>query len=302
MTDGIVRDKKELLKELAAHAKSLYPLFRYLVLQTETHAFCLALACAALIGFYPFCVLLLSIMRHVLHWDGGYSTLQKALQIFYPTGSNFLLSNLEATVGVYRRHFDYGSAFWVFLGAAGVFIPLEAGLNRLWKVQEDRPYWKNQIVGLSLTAVCCFLALAFVAINNLVQTIVGFVPIQFFQDAVGRVFLHLTAAAFFSITILLFYKVIPNKHVGLVQVLPAAVLAGVVAELVKDIYVLVLPFMDIGSHEGSQGPFYMSVSFVVLGYFETFVILGGAFLATQSEKYPWMGFTKSNKEPNEGAF
>lgn len=295
-SSGIMMDKRELLKDLVHHAKSLYPLFRYLVLQTETHAFCLALACAALIGFYPFCVLLLSIMRHLLHWDGGYTTLQNALQIFYPTGRNFLLSNLEVTVGVYRRHFNYGSMFWVFLGAAGVFIPLEAGLNRLWKVEQDRPYWKNQIVGLTLTAVCCFLALAFVAINNLVQTIVGFVPIHFFQVAVDRVFLHLTAAAFFSITILLFYKVIPNKKVDLLQVLPAAVLAGVVAELVKDVYLLLLPFMDIGSQEGSQGPFYVSVSFVVLGYFETFVILGGAFLATQSEKYPWMGFTRSRKQ------
>jgi uncharacterized BrkB/YihY/UPF0761 family membrane protein len=173
--------------------------------------------------------------------------------------------------------------FWVFLGAAGVFIPLEAGLNRLWKVQEDRPYWKNQLVGLTLTAVCCVLAIAFVAVNNVVQTVVSFVPVHFIQVGIDRIVLHLTAACFFSMTIFLFYKVIPNRKVDTLRVLPAAILAGVVAELVKDVYVLVLPLMDIGSNRGSQGPFYMSVSFVVLGYFETFVILGGAFLATQRQ-------------------
>jgi len=52
-------DKKQVLRDIATHARSLFPLFRYLILQTETHAFCLALACAALIGFYPFCTLLL---------------------------------------------------------------------------------------------------------------------------------------------------------------------------------------------------------------------------------------------------
>src|SRR6185369_7025118 len=111
-----VMDRKQVLRDFLTHARSLFPLFRYLVLQTETHAFCLALACAALIGFYPFCVLLLSFMRHALHWNGGYSTLQNALQIFYPTGGDFLISNLEVTVGVFRKRLDLGSVFWVFLG------------------------------------------------------------------------------------------------------------------------------------------------------------------------------------------
>ena len=304
MIPGWTTNRRELIRGLAVHAKSLYPLFRYLVLQTETHAFCLALACATLIGFYPFCVLLLSFMKHALHWDGGYTTLQNALEIFFPATAidqsgadrNFLLRNLDASVSAYRRGLDIGSVFWVFLGAAGVFIPLEAGLNRLWKVQADRPYLRNQFVGLTLTVACCFLALAFVAINNLIQTIVGIVPIHIVQVGIDRIVLHLTAAAFFSITLFLFYKVIPNRKVDTLQVLPAAILAGVAAELVKDIYVLVLPLMDIGSSKGSQGPFYISVSFVVLGYFETFVILGGAFLATQTEAYPWLGFIRSRQK------
>ena len=114
--------------------------------------------------------------------------------------------------------------------------------------------------------------------------LISFVPIHFVQVSIDRIALHLTAVCFFSMTIFLFYKVIPNRKVETLQVLPAAILAGVFAEIVKDVYVVLLPLMDIGSNKGSQGPFYMSVSFVVLGYFETFVILGGAFLATQSRR------------------
>jgi hypothetical protein len=69
-----------------------------------------------------------------------------------------------------------------------------------------------------------------------------------------------------------------------------------VAEIVKDVYVAVLPLMDIGSANGSQGPFYVSVSFLILAYFETFVVLGGAFLASHSESYPWIGFIRRKKE------
>src|SRR5258708_17502923 len=92
-------DSKKLVRDLAAQARTLFPLFRYLVLQTETHAFCLALACAALIGFYPFCVLLLSLLKHQFKWDGGYQVLIYTLQAFYPTGRDILIRNLNVSIG-----------------------------------------------------------------------------------------------------------------------------------------------------------------------------------------------------------
>src|SRR6185369_1806903 len=118
-----VMDRKQLLRDILTHARSLFPLFRYLILQTETHAFCLALACAALIGFYPFCALLLSLMKHQFHWDGGYNVIMGALQVLYPN-PDFIVKNLDFTVRGSGRKFELGSAVWVFLGAAGVFIPL----------------------------------------------------------------------------------------------------------------------------------------------------------------------------------
>jgi hypothetical protein len=166
-------------------------------------------------------------------------------------------------------------------------------------VEQDRPYWLNQIVGLSLTFASCLLAIAFIAINAIVKMLAD-LPfgllvkvwdklslVQTFSEATV---LHLTAAAFFVIALFIFYKFLPNRRIDAMQVLPAAIVAGIAAEIVKDIYVVLLPFMDIRDAQGSQGPFFMSVSFVLLGYIETFVVLGGAFLATHTETYPWMGF------------
>ena len=110
------------------------------------------------------------------------------------------------------------------------------------------------------------------------------------EVALTTLVLHITAAAFFVIAVFVFYQFLPNRKMDPMQVLPAAIIAGVAAEIVKDIYVLLLPWMDIRDNQGSQGPFFMSVSFVLLGYIETFVVLGGAFLATHTEAYPWMGF------------
>jgi uncharacterized BrkB/YihY/UPF0761 family membrane protein len=297
-------DSRKLFREFVSQARTLFPLFRYLLLRTETHAFCLALACAALIGFYPFCVLLLSLMKNQLHWDTGYQVMVDTLRAFYPSGQDVLIYNLEISVKAAGQKLEFGSVLWVFLGAAGVFIPLEAGLNRLWKVDEDRTYWHNQLVGLMLTIASCVLAIAFIAINAIVKIVVG-LPFgllerlwrgfSIIEGTLTTLVLHLTAAAFFAIAVFVFYKFLPNRKVDAIQVLPAAILVGIAGEIMKDIYVFLLPWMDIRDNQGSQGPFFMSVSFVLLGYFETFVVLGGAFLATHTEHYPWMGFIPSRR-------
>src|SRR5207247_3522325 len=51
----------------------------------ETHAFCLALASAALLGFFPASVALLTLLKHVLRWDAAYNVLLDTLRIYFPT-------------------------------------------------------------------------------------------------------------------------------------------------------------------------------------------------------------------------
>jgi len=289
-------DRQQFTQQLIKHTRSMIPLLRYLVLQTETHAFCLALACAALLGFFPFCVLLLSIARNVLRWPGAFDVGIAAVQAYFPSGQDIVIRNLHVAVDVAGGRLSISSVFWVFLGAAGVFIPLEAGLNRLWKVEKDRPYWRNQIVGFTLTVACCFLALAFIALNALIRAPLNFIiPFELLQTIINVTILKVTGIAFFIIAIFVFYKFLPNRRIDTMQVLPAAILAGLVGAIVKEVFVLALPFTRI---DVTQGPFDVSISFVLLAYFETFVVLGGAFLSTQSEAYPWMAFMTPRKKPD----
>jgi hypothetical protein len=47
---------------------------------------------------------------------------------------------------------------------------------------------------------------------------------------------------------------------------------------VRWLYVQALPVLQL---QKSQGPYYVSVSFVLLAYVEAFVLLGGAYLAAR---------------------
>src|SRR5437867_3638098 len=139
----------------------------------------------------------------------------------------------------------FRSLIWILLGAAGVFIPLEGGHNRLWQVRADRPYWLNQIVGFTLTVVCVVLAIIFVAISTTFHFVVNILPFQVVRDAASYVVIHTTMTCFFIVTIFALYKFLPNKKVDAMQVLPAAILAGMIAELVRLIYALILPFVNL---------------------------------------------------------
>ena len=295
-------------RRFLTESRTVIPLFRYLVLQTETHAFCLALAGAALIGFYPFCFFLMSLMKNILHWNRGADVVIAAILEYYPQSQDFFVNSLVSHVGHAGKKLHVVSIVWILLGAAGVFIPLESALNRLWKVEEDRPYWLNQIIGLSLTTVCGALGIAFVTITASLQAIIRITlpfdylakKVDFFftiEKIIDSIILRLSGVCFLSIAILLFYKFLPNRRIEWNRVLPTALLAGIIAEVVREGYIdLLLPHMNM---DLSQGPFYVSVSFVILAYFESFVVLGCAFLSTRTKRLPWPVFVR-RKRPDAG--
>jgi len=278
---------------LAREIKNLFPLFRYLVLQTETHAFCLALACAALLGFFPASVVLLTLLKYILHWDAAYNVLLDTLRIYFPTNQTFVVRNMVVFAQSFgRTRTQLISLVWVLLGSAGVFIPLETGFNRLWQVREDRPYWLNQIVGFTLTVACAALALFFVAISTGLHAMIAYLPFEIVRNLTRFTVIRTTITCLFIVTIFGLYKFLPNKKVETGQLLPAAIIAGVMAEVVRAVFSRILPLLRLTT---TQGPFSISVSFLLLVYFETFVVLGGAFLASRSERYPWMGFLQTKR-------
>src|SRR5215467_9294603 len=81
-TNQMIHD--DFWSRLAREIKNLLPLFRYLILQTETHAFCLALAGAALVGFFPACLVMLAVFKNLLRWEGAYDVLLNTVGTYFP--------------------------------------------------------------------------------------------------------------------------------------------------------------------------------------------------------------------------
>ena len=261
------------------HVTHPLPLLEHLVLRTESHASSAGLAFFAMVAFYPLCMLLVWVSGDVLHWSAGETVIRETLREYYPEGQAFLLRNLEASVEQHRSELTIQAALWVLIGAAGIFIPLETALNTLWGVREHRPYWRNQAVGFLLTSAGVCLAFVFVLLTAaLVDVVASLHLARLLESALSYAVLRVSALALSVAAIFLLYRYLPNYPVRSRQVLPAAIVAGVVAELVRWVYLRVLPHLDL---QTSQGPYYISVSFALLAYFEAFVLLGGAYMAAR---------------------
>jgi uncharacterized BrkB/YihY/UPF0761 family membrane protein len=261
------------------HLRHPLPLLEHLVLRTESHAYSAGLAFFALVGFYPFCLLLVWVTGDLLRWPAGVTVIRETLREYYPEGQAFLLRNLEASVEQHGNELTIASVLWILMGAAGVFIPLETALNTLWGVRQHRPYWRNQAVGFLLTSAGVCLAFIFVVLTAaLVNVVESLALARLAQTALSYAAMRGSALALSVAAIFLLYRYLPNHAVRSREVLPAAIAAGVVAELVRWVYLRALPLLEL---QKSQGPYYVSISFALLAYFEAFVLLGGAYMAAR---------------------
>jgi uncharacterized BrkB/YihY/UPF0761 family membrane protein len=254
---------------VARHLRNPLPLASYLFLSIETHALCGALAFFAMLGFYPLSLLMVSLARDVARSPEAQQVVRLALQTYYPAGQEFVIRNLELSSQRFRDQLSVHAALWIFLGGAGVFIPLEMAFNRLWRFPRPRPYWHNQLVGLGLTIAFWGLAVAVVLGAAQLGT-AGRLPGLWAGTLLA-----------FAVAIFLAYRLLPHGHVPLAAALPAAALAAVVGEVVRWAFLLVLPLLDLPR---SHGPFHVSVSFLAFTYVEAFVLLGGAFLAAETTR------------------
>src|SRR5437764_9856233 len=107
---------RDFWRRLSKEIKNLIPLFRYLILQTETHAFCLALAGAALLGFFPACLVMLAIFKNLLKWQNAAQVLLTTVQAYFPVDPKDLniTRNLQIRLGQMGRRTEVTSLLWVW--------------------------------------------------------------------------------------------------------------------------------------------------------------------------------------------
>ena len=73
------------------------------LLRTEVHTFAFSVAANALLSFFPFVLLLMTLIRRVFRSPVMYDVVVQLLRDFLPAGQDFVIRNLNALVGARNR-------------------------------------------------------------------------------------------------------------------------------------------------------------------------------------------------------
>ena len=250
------------------------------LLRTEVHTFAFSVAANAILSFFPFVLLLMTLVSRVFHSPTMYRVIVELLRDYLPAGQEFVIRNLSALANAKNRA-QLASFVILLVTSTGIFMPLEVALNRVWRFPNNRSYLGNQIIALALAFGCGILSLISIALSagNLFLLRMLAFGHEFF---LVRIFDFMTAKVFATIASMgiffLIYWLLPNGKVPAKTVLPAAIIMGLLSEILKYSYILLLPRLNF---QEVYGPFAISVSMMFWAFLSGLLLLAGAHLSAQ---------------------
>ncbi|HEY7096708.1 MAG TPA: YihY/virulence factor BrkB family protein [Terriglobales bacterium] len=250
------------------------------LLRTEVHTFAFSVAANALLSFFPFVLLLMTLTRRVFQSRVMSDVIVQLLRDYLPAGQDFVIRNLNALVET-RQRTQILSLLILLVTSTGIFMPLEVALNRIWNFTRNRSYLGNQLMSLGLafgSGVLALLSIALTAGN--VALLTSFLhPHGDFVLRLGGFLVMKTFSVAASMAIFfLIYWLLPNGKVSARAVLPTAVIMGLLSECLKYAYILALPWLNF---QEVYGPFALSVSLMFWAFLSGLLLLTGAHLSAE---------------------
>jgi len=250
------------------------------LMRTDVHTFAFSVAANAILSFFPFVMLLMTLIRRVFHSRVMLEVVRNDLRDYLPAGQEFVIRNLDAMTNA-RHRVQILSLVILLITSTGVFMPLEVALNRIWRFPNNRSYVGNQLIALGLAFGCGVLALLSVALTAGNVSLLGSLLRGHgtgFISVVGFVVMKVSAIAASIAIFFLIYWVLPNGKVPARAVLPTAVIMGLLSEALKYGYILALPWLNFAE---VYGPFALSVSMMFWAFLTGLLLLAGANLSAE---------------------
>lgn len=247
-------------------------------METEVHVFAFSIAANVLLSVFPFLLVMISICRYVLHWQGAEQAILVALHDVFPGAvGDFIVRNL-LVLAAENQPVQFTSVFLLFFTANGIFEPLEVALNRAWGIPANRSFLMNQLVSLGLI----FVVGALVIVSAWLTGLSG-----------GRSFMVFKCLAVAVTVLILFliYWLLPNTRLRPSQILPVSVIVGLALEALKYIHLFTLPWLWT-KLEREYGPFKNSVAIVLWSFLASMIVLAGAEWSARG------GITRADARPS----
>lgn len=242
--------------------------------ETEVHVYSFAVAANILISFFPFLVAMILLCRSALHWQAAVDIILQTVNEYFPAG--FGVDFKGYLLGSASHPFSWLSVFLLLFTANGIFVPLEVAFNRIWQVNQNRTFLKNQIVSLGLIFLCGALVLASISVTTLnVHFLMARFGARPGAATIQSIALKLSALPITMLMIFMVYWILPNTRIPVRRLIPSSVVVAVLLEVSKYLNILTWPWLR-AKLRSETPPFVQSISIILWSFIATLIVLGGA--------------------------
>jgi membrane protein len=170
------------------------------------------------------------------------------------------------------------SGAFLLWSALGVFSSLSSGIERAFEAPKRRPFLQDKLIGLFLMAITGVLAVVSLAIGiatGIVQEAAADVlaRVPGGGGALAAIGLVVPAILIF-VAFAAIYRIVPNRHVSLREVLPGALVAALLWTVLR--FGFTYYATQVAHYDSAFGPISTGVTLLVFLYFASAIVLLGA--------------------------
>ncbi len=245
-----------------------------------------AIAFYALFSIFPLLIGAVALAGYLLDDSGAQAKIYQFVDDSFPGSSGLVRANVESIVQR-RGAIGMAGAIALLWSATAAFGAITRCINHTWGAKSNQPFYLSKPRSFLMTVAVTVLLLVSVATTAVVELLpdIDFVWLERLGlDLSGSVRLQAWGASLGS-TFLIFallYKVVPYARPGWRQVLPGALLATVLFELGKALFLIYLD--RAAGFEAVYGPLSSIIVLLVWFYLSALVLIVGAeFIIVRAE-------------------
>lgn len=245
-----------------------------------------AMAYWAVIAIFPLLVGIIAILGLFLSSETVQQELSRLIEQNFPGAAGVVEANVSRIVAG-RGTLGMVAILGLLWTGSGFFGALGRAINRAWDTTPLRSWWKRKVRDLAMalgTGVLLLLSLGLSVLSSLVDQL-G-LPLANLTEYGGRIASFFIMLAIF----LLIYKYVPNTRTTWDGVLAGAILAAVLFEIARTVFVLYLT--RFANYELLYGNLASAVILLVWIYYSSLILVLGAEFGSE--------YARMNREIREG--
>jgi YihY family inner membrane protein len=203
------------------------------------------------------------------------SRLDRMLFDEFPGSADFLRTNIEALIDL-RGAAGVASIVGLFWSASKMFGALSRGINLAFGLPKGQPFYLSKLRYFGMTIAVSLLLFIAVVVSTALDVVTQFDLTQYGLDGTVLESLggHVASFVFIFATVCLIYKLVPYERRAWRDLLPGALVAALLFELGKAMFVLYLE--NVHSLEAVYGSLTSVIVLLLWLYFSARVLLFGA--------------------------